>query len=87
MSSRIVIGIGGGIAAYKVCEVISALVKSGAEVKAILTSAAQEFITPLTITTLCRQPAYEDTSLWQPHHTRPLHIELGEWADLLVLAL
>lgn len=86
MSSRIVVGIGGGIAAYKVCEVISALVKSGAEVKAILTPAAQEFITPLTITTLCRQPAYADASLWQPHHTRPLHIELGEWADLLVLA-
>lgn len=86
MSYRIVIGIGGGIAAYKVCEMISALVKSGAEVKAILTPAAQEFITPLTITTLCRQPAYEDASLWQPHHTRPLHIELGEWADLLILA-
>lgn len=86
MSSRIVIGIGGSIAAYKVCELISALVKSGAEVKAILTPAAQEFITPLTVTTLCRQPAYEDTSLWQPHYTRPLHIELGEWADLLVLA-
>ncbi|WP_299488064.1 bifunctional phosphopantothenoylcysteine decarboxylase/phosphopantothenate--cysteine ligase CoaBC [Acaryochloris sp. IP29b_bin.137] len=86
MSSRIVVGIGGGIAAYKVCAVISALVKSGAEVKAILTPAAQEFITPLTITTLCRQPVYQDASLWHPHHTRPLHIELGEWADLLVLA-
>lgn len=86
MSSRVLVGIGGGIAAYKVCEIISALVKSGAEVKAILTPAAQKFITPLTITTLCRQPAYADTSLWQPHHTRPLHIELGEWADLLVLA-
>lgn len=86
VSSQILVGIGGGIAAYKVCEVISALVKSGAEVKAILTPAAQEFIPPLTITTLCRQPAYEDARLWQPHHTRPLHIELGEWADLLVLA-
>lgn len=86
MSSRILVGIGGGIAAYKVCEVISALVKSGAEVKAILTPAAQKFITPLTITTLCRQPAYQDASLWHPYHTRPLHIELGEWADLLVLA-
>ena len=86
MSSRILVGIGGGIAAYKICELISALVKSGAEVKAILTPAAQEFITPLTISTLCRQPAYQDSSLWQPHHTRPLHIELGEWADLMVMA-
>ncbi|NJK28717.1 MAG: bifunctional phosphopantothenoylcysteine decarboxylase/phosphopantothenate--cysteine ligase CoaBC [Acaryochloris sp. SU_5_25] len=86
MSARILIGIGGGIAAYKVCEVISALVKSGAEVKAILTPAAEKFITPLTLTTLCRQPVYTDESLWSPRHSRPLHIELGEWADVMVLA-
>ncbi|UBF25369.1 bifunctional phosphopantothenoylcysteine decarboxylase/phosphopantothenate--cysteine ligase CoaBC [Kovacikia minuta CCNUW1] len=83
---RILIGIGGGIAAYKVCEVISSLAKVGAEVRAILTDSAQEFITPLTISTLCRHPVYTDQSFWQPIHARPLHIELGEWAEVLVIA-
>ena len=84
--SCVLVGIGGGIAAYKVCDVISNLVKAGVEVRAMLTAAAQEFITPLTITTLCRQPAYTDHSLWDPLHQRPLHIELAEWADVLLLA-
>ena len=84
--SQVLIGVGGGIAAYKVCEVISTLVQSGVEVRAILTTAAQEFITPLTLTTLCRHPAYTDPNLWQPTHPRPLHIGLGEWADVILLA-
>ena len=83
---RILIGIGGGIAAYKVCEVISTLAKSGQEVRAILTHSAQEFITPLTIATLSRHPAYTDRDFWQPVHGRPLHIELGEWAEVMVIA-
>ncbi len=83
---RILVGITGGIAAYKVCEVISALAKAGHEVRAILTDAAQKFITPLTVSTLCRHPAYGDRNFWQPVQARPLHIELGEWAELLVMA-
>lgn len=80
------LGISGGIAAYKICEVASTLAKAGIEVRAILTESAQRFITPLTLATLCRHPAYTDNDFWQPTHARPLHIELGEWADLLVLA-
>jgi phosphopantothenoylcysteine decarboxylase/phosphopantothenate--cysteine ligase len=83
---KVLIAIGGGIAAYKVCEVISSLFQSGVEVRVILTRAAQEFITPLTVATLSRHPAYTDESFWQPVHHRPLHIELGEWAELLVIA-
>ncbi|MBW4691667.1 MAG: bifunctional phosphopantothenoylcysteine decarboxylase/phosphopantothenate--cysteine ligase CoaBC [Lyngbya sp. HA4199-MV5] len=83
---RVLIGINGGIAAYKVCEVISTLAKQGVEVRAILTKAAEAFITPLTISTLSRHAAYTDDAFWQATHDRPLHIELGEWADLLVLA-
>jgi phosphopantothenoylcysteine decarboxylase / phosphopantothenate---cysteine ligase len=86
VNQRILVAIGGGIAAYKVCEVVSNLVQSGVEVRAILTQAATEFITPLTLTTLCRHPAYTDPDLWQPIHHRPLHIELGEWADLILVA-
>jgi phosphopantothenoylcysteine decarboxylase/phosphopantothenate--cysteine ligase len=83
---RVLIGIGGGIAAYKVCEVISTLAKAGVEARAILTDAAQQFITPLTVATLCRHPAYTDQAFWQPIHNRPLHIELGEWAEVLAIA-
>jgi phosphopantothenoylcysteine decarboxylase / phosphopantothenate---cysteine ligase len=86
VTQRIVIAIGGGIAAYKVCEVISSLVKTGAEVRVILTESAQEFITPLTVATLSRHPAYTDQDFWAPTHQRPLHIDLGEWATLILLA-
>ncbi len=83
---KVLIGIGGGIAAYKVCEVISTLFKAGIEVRVILTEGAQQFITPLTVATLSRHPAYTDRDFWQPIHHRPLHIELGEWADLFLIA-
>ncbi len=76
----------GGIAAYKVCSIVSALAKAGAEVRVILTDSAQAFITPLTLATLSRYPAYTDSLFWQSTNPRPLHIELGEWAELFVIA-
>ncbi len=82
---RVLIGVGGGIAAYKICEVVSTLFKSGIEVRTILTNSAQHFITPLTFSTLSRHPAYTDENFWQPTN-RPLHIELGEWADTILIA-
>jgi hypothetical protein len=83
---RVLIGIGGSIAAYKVCELVSTLFKAGAEVKVILTNSAQAFITPLTLATLSRHPAYTDADFWQPTHKRPLHIDLGEWAEVFAIA-
>ncbi|HLP89675.1 MAG TPA: bifunctional phosphopantothenoylcysteine decarboxylase/phosphopantothenate--cysteine ligase CoaBC [Nostocaceae cyanobacterium] len=85
-SKRVLIGVGGGIAAYKACEVVSSLFKMGVEVRVILTNSAQKFITPLTLATLSRHHAYTDDDFWQPVYSRPLHIELGEWADLIVIA-
>ncbi|MTJ06443.1 bifunctional phosphopantothenoylcysteine decarboxylase/phosphopantothenate--cysteine ligase CoaBC [Anabaena sp. UHCC 0204] len=85
-SKRVLICVGGGIAAYKVCELVSTLFKSGLEVRVILTKSAQEFITPLSLATLSRHQAYTDENFWQPIYSRPLHIELGEWADLMVIA-
>ncbi|GAB1538482.1 bifunctional phosphopantothenoylcysteine decarboxylase/phosphopantothenate--cysteine ligase CoaBC [Scytonema sp. NUACC21] len=85
-SGRVLVGVGGGIAAYKICEVVSTLFKSGVEVRVILTSSAQKFITPLTFATLSRHPAYTDENFWQPTHSRPLHIDLGEWADIMLIA-
>jgi phosphopantothenoylcysteine decarboxylase/phosphopantothenate--cysteine ligase len=83
---RILVGIGGGIAAYKVCQVVSTLAKLGVEVRAVLTDNAQQFITPLTLATLCRHPAYTDEVFWQSNQYRPLHIELGEWAEIILVA-
>ncbi len=83
---RILIGVGGGIAAYKVCAVVSTLAKAGADVQVILTDAAKAFVTPLTFATLSRRAAHTDDSFWQPTHDRPLHIALGEWADVFVIA-
>ncbi|MBE9178298.1 bifunctional phosphopantothenoylcysteine decarboxylase/phosphopantothenate--cysteine ligase CoaBC [Oculatella sp. LEGE 06141] len=83
---RVLIGVGGGIAAYKVCDLVSTLAKAGAAVQAVLTDGAQQFVTPLTFATLCRHPAYTDRDFWQPTHSRPLHIELGEWADVMAIA-
>lgn len=83
---KILIGIGGGIAAYKVCEVISTLFQLGGEIRVILTSSAQSFITPLTVATLSRHQAYTDTDFWQPLYPRPLHIALGEWAEVILIA-
>ncbi|HEY9858343.1 MAG TPA: bifunctional phosphopantothenoylcysteine decarboxylase/phosphopantothenate--cysteine ligase CoaBC, partial [Candidatus Obscuribacterales bacterium] len=83
---RVLIGISGGIAAYKICEVVSSLAKVGAEVRVILTQSAQAFVTPLTFATLSRHSAYTDQDFWQPVHGRPLHIELGEWAEVFLLA-
>lgn len=83
---KVLIGLNGGIAAYKVCEVISSLAKSGTDVRVILTQGAQAFITPLTVATLSRHPAYTDEHFWQADRGKPLHIELGEWADVLAIA-
>jgi len=82
---RVLIGVSGGIAAYKVCHVISALAKEGVAVRCILTQQAQAFISALTISTLSRHGAYVDEDFWGSQ-ARPLHIELGEWADVFLIA-
>ena len=86
LGRKILVGVSGGIAAYKVCELVSTLFKAGAQVRVILTDSAQEFITPLTLATLARHPAYTDKDFWQPVYNRPLHIDLGEWAEIFVIA-
>ncbi|NEP15696.1 MAG: bifunctional phosphopantothenoylcysteine decarboxylase/phosphopantothenate--cysteine ligase CoaBC [Leptolyngbya sp. SIO4C1] len=82
---RVLVGVTGGIAAYKLCEVVSTLAKSGAAVRVILTDAAQQFVSALTFATLARHPAYTDADFWSAAQGRPLHIELGEWADLFLI--
>jgi phosphopantothenoylcysteine decarboxylase / phosphopantothenate---cysteine ligase len=82
---HLLISISGGVAAYKVCTVISTLFQQGIELRVILTESAQSFVTPLTVATLARHRAYTDADFWSARK-RPLHIELGEWADLMLVA-
>lgn len=81
---RILIGITGGIAAYKAAEVVSSLVKKGAQVKVIMTAHAMEFIKPLTLETLSGNPVYYDM-FSRPGAWEIDHISLAKWADLVVV--
>jgi phosphopantothenoylcysteine decarboxylase/phosphopantothenate--cysteine ligase len=79
-----VIGVCGGIAAYKAVELVSRLQQAGALVDVLLSERAEEFIRPLTFSTVSHRPVYSD--LWEPSgRAAELHIELGECADLLAV--
>ena len=84
---NILLGITAGIAAYKTASLVRLFVKSGANVKVVMTPAAKEFITPLTLSTLSKNPVIssftepdDDASVWNNH------VELGLWADLFLVA-
>jgi phosphopantothenoylcysteine decarboxylase/phosphopantothenate--cysteine ligase len=82
---RIVLGVSGGIAAYKSAELIRRLRDAGAEVQVVMTAAAQEFITPLTLQALSGNPVHTD--LLDPAAEAAMgHIELARWADLVLVA-
>ena len=80
----IVVGVTGGIAAYKAAELVSALVKQGANVHVIMTKSAQEFVTPLTFQTLSRNPVVTDMFAL-PEHWEVKHISLADKADLVLV--
>ena len=82
---NIILGVCGSIAAYKSAFLVRLLVKAGANVKVILTPDGANFITPLTLATLSKNPVYtqyfeEETGVWSNH------VELGLWADLIIIA-
>lgn len=82
---RIVLGISGGIAAYKCPELVRRLRDCGASVRVVMTSAAQAFITPLTLQAVSGYPVSDD--LLDPAAEASMgHIELGKWADLVIIA-
>ncbi|WP_199748370.1 bifunctional phosphopantothenoylcysteine decarboxylase/phosphopantothenate--cysteine ligase CoaBC [Pedobacter sp. KBW01] len=84
-NKNIILGVCGSIAAYKSAFLVRLLVKAGANVKVILTPDGANFITPLTLATLSKNPVYtqyfeEETGVWSNH------VELGLWADLIIIA-
>lgn len=84
-NKRIVLGISGSIACYKVADLASKLRQAGAQVDGILTNGAQQFITPLTIQSVTGRRAYTDDDLWG-NEAHVLHVGLGHEADLLIIA-
>lgn len=84
-NKRILLGITGGIAAYKACEVVRRLIEQGAEVRVVMTAAAMEFITPLTLQALSGHPVHTDL-LDTEAEAAMGHIELARWADCVLVA-
>jgi len=84
-NKRILLGVTGGIAAYKSADLVRRLQDAGAEVQVVMTAAAQEFITPLTMQALSGNPVH--TTLLDPEAEAGMgHIQLARWADLVLIA-
>jgi phosphopantothenoylcysteine decarboxylase/phosphopantothenate--cysteine ligase len=82
---RILLGVTGGIAAYKSAEIVRRLRERGAEVQVVMTGAARQFVTPLTFQALSGRPVRTD--LWDDAAEAAMgHIELARWADRILIA-
>ena len=83
---HVLLGVCGGVAAYKSAELVRELQRRGAVVRVMMTRAAQEFVRPLTFAALTGHKVY--TSLWEPSQTQEAmeHIDQAQWADVLVIA-
>ena len=84
---KVLLGITAGIAAYKTSFLVRLFVKAGAEVKVVMTPASKDFVTPLTLSTLSKNPVQssfyeknEDNEQWNSH------VDLALWADLMIIA-
>ena len=82
---KIILGISGSIAAYKIPLLVRAYVKAGAEVKVVCTPCSKDFVTPLTLSTLSNNPVLSDF-VSSEEGTWNNHVDLGLWADLMVIA-
>jgi phosphopantothenoylcysteine decarboxylase/phosphopantothenate--cysteine ligase len=84
---KIILGVSGGIAAYKTASLVRLFIKAGAHVQVIMTPASKDFVTPLTLSTLSKNPVHstfykeeDENAQWNNH------VELGLWADLIIIA-
>jgi phosphopantothenoylcysteine decarboxylase/phosphopantothenate--cysteine ligase len=85
VGKRILLGVTGGIAAYKACDLTSRLTQIGAVVRVVMTREACEFVTPLTFRSLSRGPVF--TEMFEaPREFDPVHVSLAEWAEVLAIA-
>lgn len=84
---KIVLGISGGIAAYKTATLVRLFIKAGAQVQVVMTPASKDFVTPLTLSTLSKNPVHstfyneeDENAVWNNH------VEIGLWADIMIIA-
>ena len=83
LGKKIIVAVTGSIAAYKAAALVRLLRQAGAEVQVLMTAAATDFITPLTLSTLSKRPVFQDVSSEQGWNN---HVELGLWADVMLVA-
>ena len=94
---KIVLGISGGIAAYKTASLVRLFIKSGADVQVIMTPASKDFITPLTLSTLSKRPVFSSFYIQEENSDSEVdipnqnlewnnHVEIGLWADFMIIA-
>ena len=86
-SKKILLGVTGGIAAYKIPILVRLLKKAGADIRVILTSSAKDFVSPLTLQVLSQNPVLSNFT--NEEHDNPQwnnHVELGNWADIFLIA-
>lgn len=83
-NKKIIIGITGGIAAYKINYLVRDFVKAGAEVRIVMTKRTEDFVSPLTLSTLSRNKVYTD--FYDENKTWNNHVELALWADVMLIA-
>jgi phosphopantothenoylcysteine decarboxylase / phosphopantothenate---cysteine ligase len=85
INKKILLGVSGGIAAYKTAELIRLLRAAGAEVQVVMTTHAKRFITPLTLEILSQKPVYDDLFA-QDFESNIGHIQLARWPDMIIIA-
>ena len=83
-NKKIIMGITGGIAAYKINYLVRDFVKAGAEVRIVMTKPTEDFVSPLTLSTLSRNKVYTD--FYDENKTWNNHVELALWADVMLIA-
>ncbi|MBK8500385.1 MAG: bifunctional phosphopantothenoylcysteine decarboxylase/phosphopantothenate--cysteine ligase CoaBC [Flavobacteriales bacterium] len=86
MNRKVLLGVTGGIAAYKCAALVRLLVKAGADVQVVMTPAAHDFITPLTLATLSKRPVLTDLFIRDGSGQWNDHVHLARWADVLLIA-
>ena len=83
---RVLVAVSGSIAAVKTPLLVSALIKAGAEVRCLVTASGAALVSPVALASLSRHRCYLEADQWDPAASRPLHIELAEWAELIIVA-
>ncbi|MDM7954388.1 MAG: bifunctional phosphopantothenoylcysteine decarboxylase/phosphopantothenate--cysteine ligase CoaBC [Cyanobium sp. CZS 25K] len=83
---RVLVLISGSIAAVKLPQLVSALVQRGAQVRCVLSPSAEQLVSAVALASLSRSPCHVDADQWSHRAARPLHIELAEWAEVVLLA-